>query len=105
MNTTHDVVLAVIAIMAVITFVISYRALAKTDFGGIIIPLAIAGLSFLGLWTLARGWIEFVLVEYATLALCLLAIGVIVRVFGKLTTKTNTPDCLRKPFTPFKGKG
>ena len=104
MNFSNNLVLIVTAIMAAITFIVSYRVLAKTVLGGIFVPLAVAGLAFLGLWTMARGWIEFILVEYATLALALLAVLVLAFFFRKTTSKGNTADSCRKPWTPFKGK-
>jgi len=103
MKLTDDVFLMVIALMAVITFLVARRVLDKTVLGGNAIPLAVAGLAFLGLWKMDRSWIEFILLEYAALAVVLLVI-ICMALFFRKTSSTGKPsDTNRKPWTPFKG--
>jgi len=90
MNITNDVFLAVTIIMAVITFKVSSRVLSKTLLSGFVIPLAVAGLSFVGLQTMARGLVEFVLIKYFSLALVLLVVLALAYFCKKVTSKENS---------------
>lgn len=106
MNINHDVFLAVTTIMAVITFIVSHRVLSKTLLSGFVIPLAVAGLSFVGLQTMARGLIEFVLIEYSSLVLVLIVVLALAYFCKKVTSneKSARSDYSNAGQIPWNGK-
>jgi hypothetical protein len=103
---TNDVFLVVTTIMAVITFIVSHRVLSKTLLSGVTISLAVAGLSFIGLQTMARGLIEFVLIEYSSLALVLIVVLALAYFCKKVTSneKSARRDYSDADQIPWNGK-